>query len=99
MKAALGLCLIPAGIQGVVLLAITLGYWKAKDVFLTDMAISIFCAVFVLAGVICALRTSLPRGKKIAFLLMASACLAVVTWPIPLLLLLFAYLTGPINPG
>jgi len=101
MKAALRLCLIPAGIQGVVLLAIALGVWKTVDVFLPDLAIIVLCAFFVLAGAIRALRSRLPRRKKIAFMLMASACLAVVLWPIPLLLAFLAAvaLGPPLNGG
>lgn len=101
MKAALCLCLIPAGIQIAVFLMTVQELGKTSDAIQSNLGASILCAPFVLAGVVCAIRTRLPRGKKIALVLVAAVCLAVVTWPILLLLLFFAYLGlgGPINPG
>lgn len=91
MKAALVLCLIPAGLQLAVFL-MTVQELGKTDAAQSNLGASILCAPFVLAGVVCAIRTRLPKGKKIVLMLMAAACLAVVTWPILLLLLFFAYL-------
>lgn len=91
MKAALVLCLIPAGLQLAVFL-MTVQELGKTDAMQSNLGASILCAPFVFAGVVCAIRTRLPRGKKIALVLMAAGCLAVVIWPIILLLLFFAYL-------